>query len=212
MKKNKYVDAYKNLLKSYLVIGILSIFLTIAVMQSINSLISGDGQLLMNNVISIALGIFTSLLFEAIMSVVKDSKAYVDDINRKNMLLRAEINNLKLIINMIKFNINSKYDELFILDLYRDIQLSRNLLIDNDLLDNVSLIGITTLFDNLTSDLLNISNKKQFISNSKELFLIINNIIKMLEEVILLNDQNKQAFFKEKERLDRIFANKKKVK
>lgn len=208
-EKKKYIKAYRNLLKSYFAIFLLSIALFLVIIKVIDGFVDSDTEFLISNLVAIITGILTSLLVYSICNVNKDSKSYVDDIEQNNNVLKKGLNDLMLISNMIDFNVKSKKSELEILSLYKDVQLSRNLLINNNLFDSISLVGINSLFDNLSSILLKISTKKEFIDESVNLLSTIDNITKMIEEVIMLNDDEKDAFLKEKERLENLFNEKK---
>ncbi len=208
-EKKKYTKAYRNLLKSYFAIFLLSIALFLVIIKVIDGFVEKDMEFLISNLVAIIVGILTSLLVHSICNVHKDSKNYVDDIEQNNDVLKKGLNNLMLISNMIDFNVKSKKSELEILSLYKDVQLNRNLLINNNLFDSISLVGINSLFDNLSNTLLKISTKKEFIDESVNLLATIDNITKMIEEVIMLNDDEKDAFLKEKERLENLFSDKK---
>lgn len=208
-EKKKYTKAYRNLLKSYFAIFLLSIALFLVIIKVIDGFVEKDMEFLISNLVAIIVGILTSLLVHSICNVHKDSKNYVDDIEQNNDVLKKGLNNLMLISNMIDFNVKSKKSELEILSLYKDVQLNRNLLINNNLFDSISLVGINSLFDNLSNTLLKISTKKEFIDESVNLLATIDNITKMIEEVIMLNDDEKDAFLKEKERLENLFNEKK---
>lgn len=210
-EKKKYVKAYRNLLKSYLAIVLLSIALFLVVLKVCDHLIEGNQQAIINNIVAIVLGMLSGLVIYSICNVKKDSKRYVEEIEQNNFILKKGLNDLLLISNMIEFNVESKKSELELLALYKDIQLNRSLLINNNLFDNISLVGINSLFDNLSSTLLKISTKKEFVDESQNLLSTIDHITKMIEEVILLNDDEKDAFLKEKERLDNLFNERKKA-
>ena len=60
--------------------------------------------------------------------------------------------------------------------------------------------------------LLKISNKKEFIEESRDLLSTIENITKMVDELIILNNNEKDAFLKEEEYLDNLFEEKNKIK
>lgn len=209
-EKKKYAKAYKNLLKSYFVILIFALVLFFVLIKLFDGVLSGDNEPIINNVVAVVIGIFTSLLFTVICNVVRDSKNYISDIDKDNRILKNTLNDLKLISNMIDFNVNSKKNELEILILYREIQLSRKSLVNNHLFDNISLIGINSLFDDLASSLLKISSKKEFIEESENLLSIIDNITKMVEELIISNNSEKDAFLKEEEYLNNLFEEKNK--
>ena len=153
-----------------------------------------------------------SFFLEKLCKTKKDGKLYINDIEQENKVLKDALNDLKLISSMIEFNVNSKKSELEILILYKDIQLSRKSLLNNNLFDNISLIGITSLYDDLSSKLLKISNKKEFIEESRDLLSTIENITKMVDELIILNNNEKDAFLKEEEYLDNLFEEKNKIK
>lgn len=208
-EKKKYTKAYRNLLKSYFAIFLLSIALFLVIIKVIDGFVEKDMEFLISNLVAIIVGILTSLLVHSICNIHKDAKNYVDDIEQNNEVLKTGLNNLILISNMIDFNVKSKKSELEILSLYKDIQINRNLLINNNLFDNISIVGINSLFDNLSTTLLKISTKKEFIDESTNLLTTIDNITKMIEEVIMLNDDEKDAFLKEKERLENLFNEKK---
>lgn len=209
-EKKRYVKAYRNLLKSYFAIFLLSIALFLVIIKVLDGFVEGDVGKLINDMIAVIIGIVTSLLFYSFLSVSRNSKNYVDDIDQNNQILKKGLNDLGLISNMIVFNVESKKSELEILTLYKDIQINRNLLTNNNLFDSISLVGINSLYDNLSSSLLKISTKKEFIDESINLLSTIDNITKMIEEVIMTNDDEKDAFLKEKERLDNLFNDKKK--
>ncbi len=209
-EKKRYVKAYRNLLKSYFAIFLLSIALFLVIIKVLDGFVEGDIGKLINDMVAVIIGILTSLLFYSFLSVSRNSKNYVDDIDQNNQILKKGLNDLGLISNMIVFNVESKKSELEILTLYKDIQINRNLLTNNSLFDSISLVGINSLYDNLSSSLLKISTKKEFIDESINLLSTIDNITKMIEEVIMTNDDEKDAFLKEKERLDNLFNDKKK--
>ena len=204
-EKKKYAKAYQNLLKSYLVVFLLSIVLCISLVKVFDNIINGNYEVLVNDIVAIVLGIFASLLTFILCKTKKDGKLYINDIEQENKVLKDALNDLKLISSMIEFNVNSKKSELEILILYKDIQLSRKSLLNNNLFDNISLIGITSLYDDLSSKLLKISNKKEFIEESRDLLSTIENITKMVDELIILNNNEKDAFLKEEEYLDNLF-------
>ena len=206
-EKKKYAKAYQNLLKSYLVVFLLSIVLCISLVKVFDNIINGNYEVLVNDIVAIVLGIFASLLTFILCKTKKDGKLYINDIEQENKVLKDALNDLKLISSMIEFNVNSKKSELEILILYKDIQLSRK-----SLLNNISLIGITSLYDDLSSKLLKISNKKEFIEESRDLLSTIENITKMVDELIILNNNEKDAFLKEEEYLDNLFEEKNKIK
>ncbi len=209
-EKKRYVKAYRNLLKSYFAIFLLSIALFLVIIKVLDGFVEGDVGKLITDLSAVIIGILTSLLFYSFLSVSRNSKNYVDDIDQNNQILKKGLNDLGLISNMIVFNVESKKSELEILTLYKDIQINRNLLINNNLFDSISLVGINSLYDNLSSSLLKISTKKEFIDESINLLSTIDNITKMIEEVIMTNDDEKDAFLKEKERLDNLFNDRKK--
>ena len=64
----------------------------------------------------------------------------------------------------------------------------------------------------MSSKLLKISNKKEFIEESRDLLSTIENITKMVDELIILNNNEKDAFLKEEEYLDNLFEEKNKIK
>lgn len=209
-EKKKYIKAYRNLLKSHLAIALLSIALFLVAIKFCEGLIDKNSELLINNLVAVVVGILSSFLFISISNVKKNSKTYVKELEKNNQVLKQGLDGLTLISNMITFNVESKKSEIEILVLYKDIQLNRNLLINHNLFDSISLVGINSLYDSFTSSLLKISTKKDFIDESPNLLSTIDNIIKMIEEVVTLNNDEKDAFLREKERLDNLFNDKKK--
>ncbi len=209
-EKKKYIKAYRNLLKSHLAIALLSIALFLVAIKFCEGLIEKNNELLINNLVAVIVGILASFLFISISNVKKNSKIYVKELEKNNQILKSALDGLTLISNMITFNVESKKSEIEILVLYKDIQLNRNLLINHNLFDSISLVGINSLYDSFTSSLLKISTKKDFIDESPNLISTIDNIIKMIEEVVTLNNDEKDAFLREKERLDNLFNDKKK--
>ena len=209
-EKKKYIKAYRNLLKSHLAIALLSIALFLVAIKFCEGLIEKNNELSINNLVAVIVGILASFLFISISNVKKNSKIYVKELEKNNQILKSALDGLTLISNMITFNVESKKSEIEILVLYKDIQLNRNLLINHNLFDSISLVGINSLYDSFTSSLLKISTKKDFIDESPNLISTIDNIIKMIEEVVTLNNDEKDAFLREKERLDNLFNDKKK--
>lgn len=209
-EKKKYVKAYRNLLKSHLAIALLSIALFLVAIKFCEGLIDKNNELLINNLVAVIVGLLSSFLFISISNVKKNSKIYVRELEKNNKILKEALDGLTLISNMITFNVESKKSDIDTLTLYKDIQLNRNLLINHNLFDSISLVGINSLYDNFTSSLLKISTKKDFIDESPNLISTIDNIIKMIEEVVTLNNDEKDAFLREKERLDNLFNDKKK--
>lgn len=209
-EKKKYIKAYRNLLKSHLAIALLSIALFLVILKIFEGVVDKNNEFLIDNLVAVIIGILTSLLCFSFCSVKKDKKNYIEELDHNNQILKKGLDDLTLISNMIIFNVESKKSDVEILLLYRDIQLNKSLLVNHNLFDNISLVGINSLFDNLTSSLLKISNKKEFIDESPNLISTIDNIIKMIEEVVTLNIDEKEAFLKEKERLDNLFGEKKK--
>lgn len=209
-EKKRYIKAYRNLLKSHLAIALLSIALFLVAIKFCEGLIDKNNELLINNLVAVIIGILSSFLFISISNVKKNSKVYVRELEKNNKVLKDGLDGLTLISNMITFNVESKKSEIEILVLYKDIQLNRNLLINHNLFDSISLVGINSLYDSFTSSLLKISTKKDFIDESPNLLSTIDNIIKMIEEVVTLNNDEKDAFLREKERLDNLFNDKKK--
>ncbi len=209
-KENKYAKAYKNLLKSFLVILVLSIFSTIAVMVMLNSLFSGDIEPLVNNIIAIVVGIFTSLIFQVILIVIRDGKTYINDLDNNNKILRNNLINLFLISEMISFAEISKNNEMGIPIIYKDIQMCKLSLNNNELFDKVAIIGLNSLFDDLISNMAEISNKNELSKKKKKLLSTIEIIVNIIEELILSNENEKIAFIKEEERLENLFNKKKK--
>lgn len=209
-EKKKYIKAYRNLLKSHLAIALLAIALFLITMKFCEGIIDKNSEILINNLVAIITGILFSFLFICLGNVKKNRKIYVKELEKNNKILKEGLDGLTLISNMITFNVESKKSEIEILVLYKDIQLNRNLLINHNLFDSISLVGINSLYDNFTSSLLKISTKKDFIDESPNLISTIDNIIKMIEEVVALNNDEKDAFLKEKERLENLFNDKKK--
>lgn len=209
-EKKKYVKAYRNLLKSHLAIALLSIALFLVAIKFCEGLIDKNNELLINNLVAVIVGLLSSFLFISISNVKKNSKIYVRELEKNNKILKEALDGLTLISNMITFNVESKKNDIDTLTLYKDIQLNRNLLINHNLFDSISLVGINSLYDSFTSSLLKISTKKDFIDESPNLISTIDNIIKMIEEVVTLNNDEKDAFLREKERLDNLFNDKKK--
>ena len=160
--------------------------------------------------VAVVVGVLSSFLFISLSNVKKNSKIYVKELEKNNKILKDALDGLSLISNMITFNVESKKNDIDTLTLYKDIQLNRNLLINHNLFDSISLVGINSLYDSFTSSLLKISTKKDFIDESPNLISTIDNIVKMIEEVVTLNNDEKDAFLREKERLDNLFNDKKK--
>ncbi len=209
-EKKKYIKAYRNLLKSHLAIALLSIALFLVAIKLCEGIVDKNSELLINNAVAIIIGVLASFLFISISNVKKNSKIYVKELEKNNQILKEGLDSLTLISNMITFNVESKKNDIETLALYKDIQINRNLLVNNNLFDSISLVGINSLYDTFTSSLLKISTKKDFIDESPNLISTIDNIIKMIEEVVTLNNDEKDAFLREKERLDNLFNDKKK--
>ena len=209
-EKKKYIKAYRNLLKSHLAIALLSIALFLVAIKFCEGLIDKNNELIINNLVAVVVGVLSSFLFISLSNVKKNSKIYVKELEKNNKILKDALDGLTLISNMITFNVESKKNDIDTLTLYKDIQLNRNLLINHNLFDSISLVGINSLYDSFTSSLLKISTKKDFIDESPNLISTIDNIIKMIEEVVTLNNDEKDAFLREKERLDNLFNDKKK--
>lgn len=209
-EKKKYIKAYRNLLKSHLAIALLSIALFLVAIKFCEGLIDKNNELIINNLVAVIVGVLSSFLFISLSNVKKNSKIYVKELEKNNKILKDALDGLTLISNMITFNVESKKNDIDTLTLYKDIQLNRNLLINHNLFDSISLVGINSLYDSFTSSLLKISTKKDFIDESPNLISTIDNIVKMIEEVVTLNNDEKDAFLREKERLDNLFNDKKK--
>ncbi len=209
-EKKKYIKAYRNLLKSHLAIALLSIALFLVAIKFCEGLIDKNNELIINNLVAVVVGVLSSFLFISLSNVKKNSKIYVKELEKNNKILKDALDGLTLISNMITFNVESKKNDIDTLTLYKDIQLNRNLLINHNLFDSISLVGINSLYDSFTSSLLKISTKKDFIDESPNLISTIDNIVKMIEEVVTLNNDEKDAFLREKERLDNLFNDKKK--
>ncbi len=209
-EKKKYIKAYRNLLKSHLAIALLSIALFLVAIKFCEGLIDKNNELIINNLVAVVVGVLSSFLFISLSNVKKNSKIYVKELEKNNKILKDALDGLSLISNMITFNVESKKNDIDTLTLYKDIQLNRNLLINHNLFDSISLVGINSLYDSFTSSLLKISTKKDFIDESPNLISTIDNIVKMIEEVVTLNNDEKDAFLREKERLDNLFNDKKK--
>ncbi len=197
----------KSILIVFVFVLLLSVFFTIIIMN----FLEGDYSILLNNAISIAVGCFSTLLLDKVRSVQKEGKSFLYKIKRDNKDLMYCICELDLLLDKIYFVNDSGSDTFPIIEIYEQFQYLKTDL-NNDIFDNVSIIGLNSLFDEIKSLLLNLKNKKDLSENIDKLKSLVEKIKEIINEQIKNNNVDKDIFLNEEEKFYKLVSVKTKKK
>ena len=209
--KRDYIAEISKFKKSNIIlfvfVVILSIFLTVVVMTCL----SGNFTILLNNTISIVIGCFSTLIVEKIRYVQKEGRSFLYKIEDDNAILNDSIEEIGMLLDKIYF-IASSHDNTFpIMNIYNHYQYLRKTLNDN-LFDNISIIGLNSIFDEINDILLSLSDKKDLNKNIVKIQSLIEKVKNVINKQLKNNELDKQVFLNEEEKFDKLVGIKTKKK